>query len=137
MLVVLDTSVLVAAWRSRSGASFALLEHLRDDSFEIAVSVPLILEYEEVLLRHLSRGQRKADVLTLVDYLCSVARQQPIFFLWRPLLRDADDDMVAEVAVASGASAIVTHNVRDFVPVTQFGVRAITPAQFLLQLPHR
>ena len=137
MLVVLDTSVLVAAWRSRSGASFALLEHLRDDSFEIAVSVPLILEYEEVLLRHLSRGQRKADVSTLVDYLCSVARQQPIFFLWRPLLRDADDDMVAEVAVASSASAIVTHNVRDFVPVTQLGVRAITPAQFLLQLPHR
>lgn len=137
MLVVLDTCVLVAAWRSRSGASFALLELLRDGSFEIAVSVPLVLEYEAVLLRHLSLRQRKADVSVLVDYLCSVAQQQPIFFLWRPLLRDADDDMVAETAVASGASAIVTHNVRDFVPVSQFGVRVLAPAQFLLQLSHR
>ena len=137
MLVVLDTSVLVAGWRSRSGASFALLEHLRDGSFDIAVSVPLVLEYEGVLLRHLTASQRKADVLALVDYLCSVAHQQPIFFLWRPLLRDADDDMVAEVAVASGASAIVTHNVRDFDAVTRFGVHVLAPAQFLLQLSRR
>jgi putative PIN family toxin of toxin-antitoxin system len=137
VFVVLDTCVLVAAWRSRSGASFALLELLRDGAFEIAVSVPLILEYEAVLLRHLSPRQRKADVSVLVDYLCSVAHQQPIFFLWRPLLRDADDDMVAETAVASGASAIVTHNVRDFLPVAHFGVRVLAPAQFLLQLSHR
>jgi predicted nucleic acid-binding protein len=100
VLVVLDTSMLVAGWRSRLGASFALLEHLRDGAFDIAVSVPLVLEYESVLLRHLTAGRRKADVVALVDFLCSIARQQSIFFLWRPLLRDADDDMVAEVAVA-------------------------------------
>lgn len=137
MLVVLDTSTLVAGWRSRLGASFALLEHLRDGAFDIAVSVPLVLEYEAVLLRHLTAGRRKADVVALVDFLCSIARQQSIFFLWRPLLRDADDDMVAEVAVASGASAIVTHNVRDFAAVARFGVRVLAPAQFLLQLPRR
>ena len=51
MRVVLDTSVLVATWRSRAGASFALLEHLRAGDFEIAVSVPLVVEYEAVLLR--------------------------------------------------------------------------------------
>jgi putative PIN family toxin of toxin-antitoxin system len=137
VLVVLDTSVLVAGWRSRSGASFALLEHLRDGSFDIAVSVPLVLEYEAVLLRHLPAGQCRADVVALVDYLCSVAHQQAIFFLWRPLLRDADDDMVAEAAVASGASAIVTHNVQDFGPVVRFGIRVLAPAQFLLQLSRR
>ncbi|HEX3777733.1 MAG TPA: putative toxin-antitoxin system toxin component, PIN family [Polyangiaceae bacterium] len=137
MLVVLDTSMLVAGWRSRLGASFALLEHLRDGAFEIAVSVPLIVEYESVLLRHLTAGRRKADVTALVDFLCSIARQQSIFFLWRPLLRDPDDDMVAEVAVASGASAIVTHNVRDFDAMVRFGVRILAPAQFLLQLPQR
>jgi predicted nucleic acid-binding protein len=113
------------------------LEHLRDGSFDIAVSVPLVFEYEAVLLRHLTATQRKADVLALIDYLCSVAHQQPIFFLWRPLLRDANDDMVAEAAVASSASAIVTHNVRDFDAVTRFGVRVLAPAQFLLQLPRR
>ena len=134
---MLDTSILVAGWRSRLGASFALLEHLRDGAFDIAVSVPLVLEYEAVLLRHLTAGRRKADVVALVDFLCSIARQQSIFFLWRPLLRDADDDMVAEVAVASGASAIVTHNVRDFEAVARFGVRVLAHAQFLLQLPRR
>ena len=137
MLVVLDTSVLVAAWRSRNGASFALLQHLRDNDFEIAVSVPLVVEYEEVLLRHLTKTQRPSDVTGFVDYLCSVAVQQPIFFLWRPLLRDADDDMVAEVAVASGASAVVTHNLRDFQPILRFGVRVLAPAEFLLQLSIR
>ena len=137
MLVVLDTSVLVAAWRSRTGASFALLKHFRDGSFDIAVSVPLVVEYEGALLRHLSAGQRKADVLAIVDYLCATGKQQNIFFLWRPLLRDPNDDMVAEVAVASGASAIVTHNLRDFEPVVRFGVQVLAPAQFLLQLPRR
>jgi putative PIN family toxin of toxin-antitoxin system len=137
VLVVLDTSVLVAAWRSRTGASFALLEHFRDGSFDIAVSVPLVLEYEGALLRHLSAGQRKADVLAVVDYLCATGKQQSVFFLWRPLLRDPNDDMVAEVAVASGSSAIVTHNLRDFEAVTRFGVRVLPPAQFLMQLPRR
>jgi putative PIN family toxin of toxin-antitoxin system len=137
VLVVLDTSVLVAAWRSRTSASFALLEHLRDGSFEVAVSVPLVLEYEGALLRHLSAGQRKADVQAVVDYLCATGKQQSIFFLWRPLLRDPNDDMVAEVAVASGASAIVTHNLRDFEGVVQLGVRVLSPAQFLIQLSRR
>lgn len=137
MLVVLDTSVLVAAWRSRTGASFALLEHFRDGSFEVAVSVPLVLEYEGALLRHLSAGQRKSDVFAIVDYFCATGKRQSIFFLWRPLLRDPNDDMVAEVAVASGASAIVTHNLRDFAAVVRFGVQVLPPARFLLQLSRR
>jgi len=137
VLVVLDTSVLVAAWRSRSGASHVLLERLLDGSFEIAVSVPLVLEYEAVLLRHLDAGRTRADVETFVDYLCSAGLQQNIFFLWRPFLRDPKDDMVAEVAVASQAEAVVTHNISDFAPIGQFGLRVLTPGQFLLQLPRR
>jgi putative PIN family toxin of toxin-antitoxin system len=134
VLVVLDTSVVVAAWRSRAGASFALLERLADDDFQIALSVPLVLEYEAVLLRHLDSGRRKSDVIDLVDYFCSVAVQQRIFFLWRPFLRDPKDDMVAELAVAAGAAAIVTHNVRDFAGVERFGILVLTPGQFLRQL---
>jgi putative PIN family toxin of toxin-antitoxin system len=137
VLVILDTCVLVAGWRSRLGSSFALLQHLADGAFEIAVSVPLVLEYEAVLLRHLTGGRRSADVAALVDHLCAVARRQTIFFLWRPLLRDANDDMVAEVAVASGASAIVTHNLRDFEAVGRFGIRVLAPGAFLQQLQRR
>jgi len=133
--VVLDTSVLVAAWRSRNGASYALLTHLRAGNFEIAVSVPLVVEYEAVLLRHLQGGDLSPeDVEALVDYLCLVARKQNIFFLWRPFLRDPDDDMFVEVAVAAQCAGIVTHNVRDFAGVESLGLRIFTPAEFLMKI---
>ena len=140
MRVVLDTSVLVAAWRSRSGASFALLRHLRNGDFEIAVSVPLVVEYEAALLRHCRPPLVPSDVEALVDYLCAVALRQEIFFLWRPLLRDPNDpndDMVVEVAVAGQCEAVVTHNVRDFGPAERFGLATLTPGDFLLRLARR
>lgn len=129
-LVVLDTNVLVAAIRSRRGASFRLVEQLGTGVFDIAVSVPLVLEYEDAMLRQ--RGALSAqEVGDMVDYVCSVARRQTIFYLWRPLLRDPKDDMVAEVAVAAGAEAVVTHNRRDFTGLGSFGIRVDAPGEFL------
>ena len=129
-LVVLDTNVLVAAIRSRHGASFRVLEQLGTGVFDVAVSVPLVLEYEDAMLRR--RGPLSTqEVSDVVDYICSVARRQPIFYLWRPLLRDPKDDMVAEVAVAAGAEAVVTHNRRDFTGLGDFGIRVDTPQEFL------
>src|SRR5262245_16264134 len=132
MRVVLDTSVLVAAWKSRNGASFALLRHLRAGDFEIAVSVPLVVEYEEVLLRLLPAGMSASDVGRFVDYLCRIATQQSIFFLWRPFLRDPQDDMVVEVAMAARCTGIVAHNVRDFAGIERLGLRLFTPGEFLM-----
>src|SRR5713101_3514111 len=110
--VVLDTSVLVAALRSRQGASFRLIEWLRAGAFEIAISVPLALEYESVLARHAGILKlRRSEVITLVDYFCAVGKRQPIYYLWRPTLRDPNDEFVLELAVASGCRHIVTHNV--------------------------
>jgi putative PIN family toxin of toxin-antitoxin system len=135
--VVLDTSVLVAAWRSSLGAAFEIVRLLRGGRFEIAVSVPLVVEYESALLRHLSPTRRAADVASFVDYLCLVAHKQEIFFLWRPLLRDPNDDMVVELAVASQADAIVTHNLRDFSAAASLGIRVFAPGPFLLHLSRR
>jgi len=132
MRVVLDTSVLVAAWRSRNGASFALIERLVDNEFEIAVSVPLVLEYEAVLLRHLTADLRADDVEVFVDYLCALAHKQTVFYLWRPLLKDPGDDMVVEVAVAASCEAIVTHNIRDFGRAKDLGLAVLTPGEFLV-----
>jgi putative PIN family toxin of toxin-antitoxin system len=132
-VVVLDTNILVSAIRSRRGASYSLLSQIGTGSFDVAVSVPLVLEYEDAMLRR--RGSLDArDIREIVDYVCSVARRQDIFYLWRPLLRDPKDDMVAEVAVASNASAIVTHNLRDFVGIEKFGLRAVSPGVFLKEL---
>ena len=107
-----------------------MVERVGGGEFEIAVSVPLVLEYEDAMLRH--RGALSAaDVREIVDHVCSVARHHRVYFLWRPLLRDPNDDMVAEVAVAAGAQAIVTYNRRDFLGVEKFRLKIWSPQQLL------
>jgi putative PIN family toxin of toxin-antitoxin system len=130
--VVLDTNVLVAGLKSSRGASYALLQQIGTGTFELNISVPLILEYEAVLKR-LARelGLTHAEVDDVVDYVCSVASHREIFYLWRPFLPDPKDDMVLELAVECGATHIVTHNLRDFVGIEQFGIMPIRPGDFL------
>ena len=132
---MLDTNVLVAAMRSRRGASFQLVSRISEGTFEIAVSVSLVLEYESVLLRHASASSMSdRDIRDLLDYVCDIGTWQEIFFLWRPHLRDPDDDLILELAVAAGCDAIVTHNVRDFAGAEQLGIRVFTPGTFLQRL---
>jgi putative PIN family toxin of toxin-antitoxin system len=136
--VVLDTSVVVAALRSRQGASFHLISLLEQERFEAAISVPLLFEYEDVLLRYLDAGlYTQENVDDFLDYLCQAAHRQSIFFLWRPCLSDSKDDMVLELAVAASCEAIVTHNVRDFAGTDHFGVGVYAPKDFLRSLEER
>lgn len=58
-----------------------------------------------------------------------MAKRQPIFFPWRPLLEDPKDDMIAEVAIAARCDAVVTHNRADFEELTKLGVRVLSPAK--------
>jgi predicted nucleic acid-binding protein len=105
---------------------------LGGDAFETSVSVPLVLEYEAVAKAHArATGLTHADIDDLIDYVCAVAHRRPIFYLWRPVLRDPRDDMVLEVAVEANCEFIVTHNIRDFAGVESFGLRAIPPGEFL------
>lgn len=131
--VVFDTNVLVAAARSRQGASFALVGSIPSLEFQICLSVGLFAEWQDVLTRdeHLPPGQTAADAIGFLRYLASQAHLQEIHFLWRPFLPDADDDMLLELAVAAGCRHIVTHNVRDFRGTEQFGVTPISPGDFL------
>lgn len=133
--MVVDTNVVVAGLRSKKGASYRLLSAIGTGRFEIALSVPLVLEYEDALLRHLTvTGLSQADVDAVLDYFCRVAHQQEIFFLWRPYLPDPKDDMLLELAVAAGCQIIVTHNLRDFAGVRRFGIEALPPAAFLTRI---
>ena len=135
MRVVLDSNVLVAALRSRNGASFELLRLLRANRFEVALSVPLAFQYEAVLVRHAKElGLSKHEAVGLVDYFCQVAHKQEIHFLWRPTLSDPGDEFVLELAVAAGCKVIVTHNTKDFRGAERFGISVITPGEFLVSL---
>ncbi len=130
-LVVLDSNVVVSALRSRRGAAFRVLASVGNSAFDIALSVPLVLEYEEALVAQRAPGVTEQDVRTALDYICKVGRGHEVFFLWRPALRDPDDDMVLELAVAAGCAAVVTYNVRDFRGAERFGVEIWTPVELL------
>jgi putative PIN family toxin of toxin-antitoxin system len=130
--IVIDTNVFISALRSSRGASHRLLLMAGGTDFEFALSVPLVLEYEDVAKRMTAEaGLEPSDVDDILDYLCSVAHHQEIHFLWRPFLKDPRDDHVLELAVEAGCEMIVTHNVRDFAGTEQFGIRAIGPAEYL------
>ena len=108
--VVLDTNVLVAAFRSSKGASYQLLQLLESRTWRPVVSPALALEYEAVLKRGASEGD--------------------LYFRWRPALRDPDDDRILEVAVRTKAP-IVTFNTRDFAGSERYGVSVMRPIELL------
>ena len=134
MKIVIDTNVLVAALRSRRGASFKLVSFLPNDKFSIAISVPLVFEYEDALKRPETAAITKQDIGDFVDFLCEIGHHQEIFFLWRPFLPDPADDHVLEVAVAAGCDAIVTYNKRDFKGIDKFGLRVLDPRELLSEM---
>jgi len=101
--------------------------------FEFALTVALYTEWQAVLTRpeHMPPGTTVDATQGFLRYLASLAHLQDVHFLWRPFLRDPDDDMVLECAVASGSQFIVTHNVKDFRRIEVLKVQAIKPADFL------
>src|SRR5215207_4638343 len=86
--VVIDTNIFISALMSRRGASFKLLMLVGQGKFEISLSVPLVLEYEDVAKRFIGEkiSLTEAAVDDIIDYLCSVCQQQAVYYLWRPQL---------------------------------------------------
>ena len=102
-------------------------------NIEFALTIALYTEWQATLTRaeHMPPGVTADATLGYLRYLASLAHLQDVHFLWRPFLRDPDDDMVLECAVASGSQYIVTHNIKDFRRVPELKVQAIKPADFL------
>ena len=102
-------------------------------NWELALSVPLYLEYLDVLSRPglVPEAFTANDIADLCRYLASIAHKQDIHFLWRPFLPDPKDDSVLELAVAAGAKYVVTHNARHFQGVERLGVSVLAPRDFL------
>ena len=138
MRVVLDTSIVVAALRSRRGASHRLLELVAHGKVRPLVSTALFLEYEDVLMRPETRLAIKMDAANVEGFLAafaSAAEGVEVNFRWRPQLTDPNDELVLEAAVNGAASALVTHNVRDFREAApRFGLRVLLPRDVLKEL---
>ena len=136
--VVLDTSVIVSGLRSRLGASNRLLEFVAEERLVPLVTTALFLEYEEVLKRpeqRLATGMDEKAIAGFMAAFASAAEPVDVHFLWRPQLTDPDDEIVLEAAVNGRSKAIVTHNVRHFLPAAGvYGIEVSPPGTFLKRI---
>ena len=132
---VFDTNLFVAALRSRRGASFVILNAIRQELVTGAASQALLLEYADVLLREGNIEKSWADedeIETILGVLVNQLKHVEIYYRWRPQLSDPDDEMVLECAISAQASASVTFNKRDFLPnATLFGIEIMSPSEFI------
>lgn len=135
---MLDTDVVVAAMRSRRGASAAILRAARRGAVTPLVSVPLALEYEAVCRRaehRLAAGLSEREVVVFVNAVIAMAVPIEIHFLWRPQLRDPADEMVLEAAINGRADALVTFNRRHYgAAPAQFGIDMMLPRDAIARI---
>jgi putative PIN family toxin of toxin-antitoxin system len=132
--LVLDTSIIVAALRSRTGASNFLLREVADDAVSMLLSPPLFLEYEEVLKRpeqRLAHGLSEEEVNDFLAEVAALSIPVDVYFQWRPLVADPNDEMVLETAINGNASTLITFNVQHFGPARDFGIKVLRPGEFL------
>ncbi len=139
--IVIDTNVLLSALYSNKGASYRLLSIIDSSKFRVNISTTLVYEYGEILKLKSKVANsgceanfpRKLEVKyidSILNYICLIGKKNKIFYLWRPKLKDTDDDFLLELAVASN-SIIVTLNGKDFKPASEFNIKVMTPKEFL------
>ena len=132
--IVIDTNILVSGLRSTAGASYLLLSLLEESAWIVCVSATMIFEYEEQLRK--DQAESLLDDATIDEFLdifCAEAEHIRLFYRWRPILTDPDDDILLETAVNGECGIIITYNVRDFRGSERFGIRVITPKEFLTE----
>ena len=124
--------------RSPAGASAAIIRAVRDRLAILLLSVPPAIEYEAVCRRsehRLEAGLSSRQVEIFLDALIALAEPVRTHFLWRPQLRDPNDEMVLETAVNGRADALVTFNVRDYgTAAAQFGVAVLLPRDAIARI---
>jgi len=124
--LVLDTSVLVAAFRSRNGGSRRLLNLALQRRFEVIATPGLYFEYETVLKRPVHaavHGFSHAAIDRFLLLFAGFVEKPNIYYQVRPQLSDPGDEKVLDSAVSGQAEAIITYNLSDFLPATNdFGI---------------
>lgn len=139
MVIVLDTSVFVSALLGPMGTSREVLRACLGRRLRPLMGTALFAEYESLLSRtdlfekcHLDAGEREV----ILNGFLSVCRWTNIYYGWRPNLRDEGDNHLIELAIAGGAAAVVTNNIRDLRSgELRFpGLRILQPAELLKEM---
>ena len=133
----MDTNVLYQALRNIAGASNYILQLIRAYRLDLTLSIPVFLEYSDVLLRPNTLRDLKLtreEIESVLRFIAYIGKPVPIHFLMRPNLRDENDNMFIDLAFASNARYIITQNIDDFTKGTELRFdqfKIITPAQFV------
>lgn len=117
MKYLLDTCVIVAALRSKKGASHLLLRKAMSRELPIVMHFKLLAEYRDVLMRSSIQEElvfNQQEIEEIMGGLCAIAEESNIRFLWRPNLKDEGDNFLIEIAFTFQPCTIITHNVKDF-----------------------
>ena len=116
-LIVIDTNVFISALLNPFGGSAAVLELCFQGQYRPLMGTTLFFEYEDVLARDhlfgkcLLNPEERDQALN--DFI-SISKWTRVYYSWRPNLRDEGDNHLMELAVAGGATSIITKNVKDF-----------------------
>ena len=136
MLLTLDTNILYQALKSTAGASYFILQQVRNRKIQIALTVPVFLEYKDVLTRDKSLKDFELllnDVDKFLRFIAYISKTFEIYFLLRPNLKDEKDNKIVELAVTSQSNYLITSNVRDFknAELKFDQLKIITPGKFV------
>lgn len=114
--IVIDTSVIVSALIGKRGASREVLRRCLEGSYNPLISNALFQEYEDVISRDRINNATPLshkDIRELLNAFYSICQWVPVYFLWRPNLRDENDNFLVELAIAGNSRVIVTNNIKD------------------------
>lgn len=136
MLLTLDTNVLYQALYSNVGASHFILKKIRSRELQIALSVSVFTEYEEVLTRSESLSNfnlKKTDIEKFLRFIAYIGKVYETHFLFRPNLMDESDNKFLELAITSQSNYLITNNKKDFqnAELRFENLKIATPGEFV------
>ena len=138
MKVVIDTSIWISALITKESNSRKIIRLALQEKLAPQMSEALFHEYESVMKRtkiQKSCTLTQKEQVELFNALLSVSRWNEVYYLWRPNLKDENDNFVIELAVASGAEYVITYNLRDFETAElSFNCKIITPEKFIKEI---
>lgn len=130
--VILDTNVVLAAMRSRTGASHRLLATIGHARWQSIVTPALMYEYEDVARRPgIVPGLSSQDVTNILDMIYRESHRQVVWLSWRPLSSDPGDDAILEAAIAGNCDYVVSFNERHLRVIQEFGIEILKPVDLL------
>jgi predicted nucleic acid-binding protein len=130
--VILDTNVVLAAMRSRTGASHRLLATIGHPRWQSVVTPALMYEYEDVARRPgATPGLSPHEITNVLDMIYRESHRQFVWFSWRPLSTDPGDDAILEAAIAGRCDYVVSFNEPHLRVAREFGIEVLKPVNLL------